>query len=144
FRQIPIPYGVAEVKVPWELSRFQHLPTLGIAYRLTGDDKYLRTITSQIDDWLTANRYGYGINWACTMDVAIRAVNWLWVGHLVADAPQVSDTFLTRLLSSLHYHGRHIARNIERYERGITTNHTLADYVGLLYLGLVLPDLTEA
>jgi hypothetical protein len=144
YKQIQIPYDRADIKVPWELSRAQHLPTLGMAYAATGDPGYAAEVVTQIDDWISANRPGYGVNWACTMDVAIRAVNWLWAYHLVADAPQVSDVFLTRLLASLLDHGHHIARNIERYERGITTNHTLADYVGLLYLGLLLPELTEA
>jgi hypothetical protein len=115
-----------------------------MAYAATGDPSYAAEVVTQIDDWISANRPGYGVNWACTMDVAIRAVNWLWAYHLVSDAPQVTDAFVTRLLASLLYHGRHIARNIERYERGVTTNHTLADYVGLLYLGLLLPELTEA
>jgi Heparinase II/III-like protein/Heparinase II/III N-terminus len=144
YKQVRVPYGRADIKVPWELSRCQHLPTLGMAYTATGNSDYAAEVVTQIDDWISANRPGYGVNWACTMDVAIRAVNWLWAYHLVSDAPQVTDAFLTRLLASLLYHGRHIARNIERYERGITTNHTLADYVGLLYLGLMLPELTEA
>jgi Heparinase II/III-like protein/Heparinase II/III N-terminus len=144
YKQIDIPYGRADIKVPWELSRAQHLPTLGMAYAATGDPDYAAEVVTQIDDWIVANRPGYGVNWACTMDVAIRAVNWLWACHLVSEAPQVTDAFLTRLLASLLSHGRHIARNIERYEHGITTNHTLADYVGLLYLGLLLPGLTEA
>jgi hypothetical protein len=33
-----------DVKVPWELSRMQHLPTLGKAYRLTKDERYAREI----------------------------------------------------------------------------------------------------
>jgi hypothetical protein len=144
YKQVEIPYGQADIKVPWELSRCQHLPTLGMAYVTTGDSGYAAEVVTQIDDWISANRPGYGVNWACTMDVAIRTVNWLWAYHLVSDASQVTDEFLTRLLASLLYHGRHIAQNIERYEHGITTNHTLADYVGLLYLGLLLPELADA
>jgi len=144
YKQITVPYDRADIKVPWELSRCQHLPTLGMAYAATGDADYASVAVAHIDDWIASNRPGYGVNWACTMDVALRAVNWLWTLHLVADSSPVSDTFLTRLLASLLCHGRHIARNIELYERGITTNHTLADYVGLLYLGLLLPDLPEA
>jgi hypothetical protein len=144
YKQIKIPHGRADIKVPWELSRCQHLPTLGMAYVATGDSDYAGEIVTQIDDWIVANSPGYGVNWACTMDVAIRAVNWLWAYHFVLDAPQATDAFLVRLLASLLCHGRHIARNIEKYEHGITTNHTLADYVGLLYLGLLLPELADA
>jgi len=144
YRQVPIPEGRADIKVPWELSRCQHFPTLGMAYRATGDARYSGEVVAQIDDWIRSNPPGYGVNWACAMDVAIRAVNWLWAYHLVADADQLSDEVLARLLASLLAHGRHISRNIERYRGGITTNHTLADYVGLLYLGLLMPEFRDA
>jgi hypothetical protein len=56
----------------------------------------------------------------------------------------VSAEFTLRLLASLLAHARHIRRNIERYDGGLTTNHTVADHAGLLHLGLVLADLPEA
>jgi hypothetical protein len=144
YRTVPIPYGRADIKVPWELSRCQHLPTVAMAYAASRERRFAAEVVAQIDDWIDANPTGYGVNWACTMDVAIRAVNWLWAYELIADAADVSDEFLGRFLSSLLAHGRHVHRNIERYRDGITTNHTLADYVGLLYLGLLLPQLADA
>jgi hypothetical protein len=144
YRRIRVPYDVADIKVPWELSRCQHLPTLGMAFAATGDERYAREAVAQIDDWISCNRPGYGVNWACTMDVAIRAVNWLWTYQLIAGSAALDDRFLTRFLASLAAHGRHISRNIERYEGGITTNHTLADFVGLVYLGLLLPEFRSA
>src|SRR5262245_7493124 len=67
-----------DVKVPWELSRFQHSAILGQAYWLTGDERYSREFRSQVLDWIDSNPYKRGVNWACTMDVGIRAVNWIW------------------------------------------------------------------
>jgi hypothetical protein len=142
-KRIEIPYDRADIKVPWELSRCQHLPTLGVAYVATGDERYAREIVAQIDNWIAANPPGRGVNWACAMEVAIRAVNWLWAYHLVVPAQSLSDSFLARFIVSLIDHGRHIRRNIERYD-GITSNHTLADYTGLLYLGLLFPELVDA
>lgn len=144
YRQVPIPYDEADIKVPWELSRCQHLPTLGMAYAASGRAAYATEAVAQIDDWISQNSPGYGVNWACTMDVAIRAVNWMWTYHLIAPAEAVSDSFLVRFLGSLLAHGRHIRGNIELYRDGITTNHTLADFVGLFYLGILLPGLREA
>ena len=143
YRVVSVPYGRADIKVPWELSRCQHLPTLGMAFAASSDPGFAAAVVAQIEDWIAANPVGRGVNWACAMDVAIRAVNWLWAYELVAGAPSLSDEFLTRFLASLLAHGRHIRRNIERYD-GITTNHTLADYVGLLYLGALLPQLADA
>jgi len=144
YRRIPIPYGLADIKVPWELSRCQHLPVLGMGYAISHDDRYAREVVVQIEDWIRCNRPGYGVNWACTMDVALRVVSWLWAFHLIVQAPSVSDAFIERFLASLLAHGQHIARNLEIYRGGVTTNHTLADYIGLLYLGLLLPEFREA
>jgi uncharacterized heparinase superfamily protein len=144
YRQVPFPYGEAEAKVPWELSRFQHLPTLGMAYLATGLEEYAHEIVSEVQEWIDSNPVGRGINWVCTMEVAIRAVNWLWALQMIAGAAPMTDAFVTRFLASLVSHGNHISKNIEVYEGGITTNHTVADYVGLVYLGLLLPELDDA
>lgn len=144
YRKIRIPYDRADIKLPWELSRCQHLPTLGMAYASGRGERYAAEAVAQIDDWISANPPGKGVNWACTMDVAIRAVNWIWAYHLISGAQAVTDDFLVRLLAGLLRHARHIDANIEVYDRGVTTNHTLADYVGLLYLGFLLPDLEES
>ena len=66
-----------DVKIPWELSRFQYLNLLGQAYILTKNKEFANEFSSQIVDWIECNPFGFGVNWSSTMDVAIRAVNWL-------------------------------------------------------------------
>ena len=144
YQLVPIPYGRAEAKIPWELSRCQHLPTLGMAYIATGEERFAQEVVAQISDWLASNRPGCGINWVCAMDVAIRAVNWLWAWHLIASSEACSPEFTTSLITSLGLHGRHISANVEVYEGGLTTNHTVADYAGLAYIGILLPEFREA
>ncbi len=60
-----------DVKVPWELSRCQHFTTLGQAYWLTGDERYAQEFVAEVEDWIAGNPWGYGVNWACAMDVAL-------------------------------------------------------------------------
>jgi len=134
----------SDIKVPWELSRFQHLPTLGKAYWLTGDEKYAEEFVSEINNWIESNPPQYGANWACTMDVAIRAVNWLWGLYFFEDSPQVTDDFLVDFLESLITHGRHIRGNLEKGWGGINGNHYLSDIVGLVYLGVLFTEFKEA
>lgn len=133
----------ADVKIPWELSRFQHLPGLGQAYWLTGDRRYFQEFRSQILDWTRENRPGFGVNWACTMDVAIRAVNWIW-GYGFFRPEIVEDSaFGSLLLRSLFAHGRFIASNLEA-GGGANSNHYFADLVGLLFLGVLFRGSPEA
>ncbi len=144
---LDVPYGHlpgVDIKVPWELSRFQHLPVLAQAYLLTGRSQYADEVASQISDWIESNAPEHGVNWACPMEVAIRAVNWLWTLALLGNTPSVENGWLTDVLAMLQAHGRHLMRNLEVRSDGITANHYLADIVGLLYLGVCLRECKEA
>jgi hypothetical protein len=132
-----------DVKVPWELSRCQHFPTLGKAYWLTGDEKYAGEFVKEVDDWIANNPATFGVNWACTMDVAIRAVNWLWGLYFFRESPAVSDEFLGKFLKSLYLHGCFIMGNLEKDPSGRNSNHYLSDLAGLVYLGVLLPEVKD-
>ena len=135
----------SDIKIPWDLSRFQHLPTLGKAYWLMGNEKYALEFVDEIDDWIESNPPMYGVNWTTTMDIAIRAVNWIWGYYFFKDSQEVSDDFLVKFLESIFIHGRHIRSNLERsLLRGINNNHYLSDIVGLVYLGVMFPEFKEA
>jgi hypothetical protein len=66
-----------DIKIPWELSRFQHLPVLGRAYQLSGDGKYSKVFIDHVSDWLNHNSYLLGTNWVCAMEIGVRAINWI-------------------------------------------------------------------
>lgn len=137
-----------EVKLPWELSRMQHLPTLGKAYRLTKDDRYAREIVEQVTQWLDDNPCPYGVNWTCAMDVAIRIMNITWAYLFVRDASAVTNEFRSRLAVSIFQHGQFILFNLEyslRDDGSIANgNHYLTNIVGLLHLGLLCPQIRNA
>ncbi len=133
-----------DVKVPWELSRFQHLATLGKAYWCAGGDRYAAEFVAQVTHWIAQNPPQFGVNWACTMDIAIRAFNWLWGYALFRHAPQITPAFRRLFAGSLLAHGRHIMQNLERGADGTSSNHYLADLTGLAGLGIACPIFREA
>jgi uncharacterized heparinase superfamily protein len=127
-----LPFAVgdsSDIKVPWELSRFQHLPLLAAAARVTGDKRYLDEIGAQLDHWIEANPVEFGPNWYCTMDVAIRAANWVAALALCAEAAS-HEPWHSRALGSLLLHGRFIRTHLEWDDK--RGNHYLSDVVGLL------------
>lgn len=138
----PSPGGF-DIKLPWELSRCQHFAWLGQAYWLTGDEKYAREFRNQAEDWIQKNPPQYGVNWVCTMDVALRAINWLWGYAFFRQSPSLEDNFHLLFYRSLLSHGRHIMSNLEWSEK-FTGNHYLSDIVGLVYLGILLPEFRES
>ncbi len=129
-----------DVKVPWELSRFQHLTNLGQAYWLTDNKKYTKEFINEIEDWIDNNPLRYGVNWRCTMDVAIRTCNWISGFYFLKNSKEITDKFLLQFLKSLLAHGRHIERNLEKGWSRITSNHYLSDIAGLIYLGIFFKD----
>lgn len=140
---LPAKYpGGYDIKVPWELSRCQHFSWLGQAYWFTDDEKYACEFVTQVEDWIEGNPWPWGVNWACTMDVAIRAVNWLWGYHFFKYSPSLNDDFILKFFKSLLVHGRHISDNLAWSE--INTNHYLSHIVGLVYLGILCPEFKEA
>lgn len=132
-----------DVKVPWELSRMQHLPMLALAFALDGGDSYVREFGNQVLDFSAANPPRYGVNWACTMDVAIRAANWLLAYDLFHSAGATFDApFLTEFTRSVYQHGLHIVNHLEWNEQ-LRGNHYLADIVGLLFVATHLSATAE-
>lgn len=134
----------ADVKVPWELSRGQHLPWLAQSALLLDRDDCALEVVAQIREWIAANRPEYGVNWVCAMDVALRAVNWIWAASLLARHRAVDDAFYVELIGSLADHAAFIEGNLEDPSDGIRTNHYLADLLGLLYIGACVPELPRA
>jgi hypothetical protein len=131
---------VGDHKVVWELNRHQHLVTLAQAWRFTGQPEFLREIEAQLEGWWGQNPYGYGINWASALEVAFRALSWIWVFHLAGDA--ISETFRRRLLDSLYLHGRHISGNLSVYFSPNT--HLLGEAVALHAIGALFPEFPRA
>jgi len=127
-----------DVKFPEELSRLAHLVTLAQACFLTQEERYLQEIIVQLEDWHCSNPPGYGINWACTMGVGIRAVNVLFAIGLLQEELRSHQAYrqrLYRLLPSFVFnHALYIAKNLES-----PSSHLLGDLTGLAYLADCYP-----
>jgi hypothetical protein len=134
--------GLADIKLPWELARCQHWPLLGQAYRLSSDERYAQEIADELADFMEANPLGIGVNWTCTMDVAIRAANWALGLELIRSCPGLPAGFWRAAYDALFDHAGFIERNLEnRFE--VTSNHFLSNVAGLFYLAMVFGDLPE-
>lgn len=133
----------SDVKVPWELSRFQHFFTLGKSYLLTNNEKYSLEFKEEIEDWIKNNPVEMSVNWACTMDIAIRAVNWVMGYFFFKDSKSISKDFLTIYNKNLYLHGRYIIKNLENQGEH-TGNHYLSNIVGLIWLGIYFGEFVVA
>ena len=138
----------ADVKLPFELSRLQHFPTLGKAYRITKNEAYARELAAQVEHWLDDNPCHTGINWRTAMDVALRVVNLLWGLAFIDDSPALTAPLKERIWRSLWEHGQYLVRHLEFSVRPDGSlgnhNHYLSNLVGLVYLGVLFPEFQAA
>ena len=140
-----------DIKVPWELARLQHLPTLALAAHSANPEEhgfrraevYVAEFRNQVLDFIATNPPGFGVNWSCAMDVAIRAANMLVARDIVLASGASLDTeFEAAFFASVLAHGRHILNNLEWSPR-FRGNHYLANIVGLLFVAVYLPCTPE-
>ena len=68
------PFDNIDVKYVWEFNRHQFLHHLGIAYYLTGEEKYAKKFKVLLLDWIKKNPPLYGINWGSGLDISIRLI----------------------------------------------------------------------
>jgi hypothetical protein len=124
----------SDIKVPWELSRLQWLIPAGQAFMLSGDDRYALAVRGVIEEWDEANPLGLGVNWACTMDVALRGISLAWLFRAFHTAPSWRDgDFRFRVLRLLYLHGDFTRRHLEWSD--VNGNHLTADASGLVVMG---------
>jgi len=119
---------IGDHKIIWELNRHQHLVTLAQA-------GFRDEILAQWTHWQSENPYPIGINWASTLEVAFRALSWLWVRYFIGD-------FHPDLIPALHVHGWYIERFLSTYFSPNT--HLLGEGVALFAIGTMCPQIVDA
>jgi hypothetical protein len=133
---------VGDHKIVWEPNRHTFLVTLAQAFALTGDGKYARRAARLLDEWLEANPFGVGISWASSLEVALRAIAWLYAWPVFRSNSCFSRQLCERWLRSIALHATHIARHASHYFAPNT--HLIGEGVGLYLIGLLFPEIDKA
>lgn len=124
-------------KIIWELNRHQHFFTLGAAFWLSGDERFARVFADQLDQWMDQNPPGIGINWSSSLEVAFRAMSWIWAFHFFEESDALTPGLFKKALGHLYLHGRHIEQYLSKYYSPNT--HLTGEALALYYLGSQLP-----
>lgn len=138
YQRVPQNDGT-DIKVVWELSRCHHLLWLGQAYMITHDERYAKELVDQILNWIEQNPLMYSINWTCSMDVAFRAINWMYALNMINSSKNLTDEICDKIYLSLYEHGFFIYNNLEK-TIPYSGNHYLSDIVGLIYIAAIFPS----
>lgn len=124
-------------KILWELNRHQHFFSLGVAYWLTDDERFAEVFARHLNSWMDDNPPGLGMNWASSLEVAFRAISWIWAFHFFKKSDHFTPKLFFKAAKFLHLHGRHIEKYLSTYYSPNT--HLTGEALGLYYLGTQLP-----
>ncbi len=132
----------ADAKVIHELNRHQHLPRLGKAFFLTGDEFYGREAVGQIENWIDQNPKWSGVNWQSSLEIAIRSISWMWTVFLLLSSESLAETNLRRICRSLFAQLDHVYRYPSVYTSPNT--HLIGEATALFIGGLLFQELPRA
>lgn len=129
-----------DYKMIWELNRHQHLPLLAQAWLFTGRGEYLEEIERQLPGWRAANPVGAGMNWASALEIAFRALSWMWTWHFVSG--QLSAGTRKLLVEGIEEHARFLEYNLSFYHSPNT--HLIGEALALEAAGVLFPHFRQA
>ncbi len=137
----------ADIKVPWELGRLQHLITLSLAYYLekssgktAKSEHFSKEFCNQIIDFRLSNPPRFGTQWMSAMDVSIRAVNLLVSYSYFKQAGcQFDKQFESMFVEMILEHSQFVQNNLE-WSSGMRGNHYLAGISALIIISAYLPS----
>jgi len=123
----------ADAKVMWEIGRLPQLWRFAQARWLTGDPKWTQAWTHTVSEFRLANLPGRGVQWACAMEVSLRAINIALTCALVeAERSDVAEM--------LDEHCAYVATHLED-TGAVRTNHYAGDLAGIVVAGAMFPEL---
>lgn len=126
-----------DVKVPWEISRFQYLLYLAEGYILDKNNQaYRYEFCSILDNWISKNKIGYGVNWVISMEVSIRAINLCLSLIIFWNDLSIKEKkrYLTLVFEHLYY------LKLFPEISDVAGNHHLAGLMGIFIIESILLD----
>ena len=126
---------VGDIKYLWEPNRHLHLLTLGQAWFLSKDPRYLACLRQHLTSWLDQCPYLRGPNWTSSLELGIRLINWSAVWQLIdgVESPLFDgaegNALRDRWLRSIYQHADFIQSYFSRFSSA--NNHLIGEATGL-------------
>jgi hypothetical protein len=134
---------VGDIKYLWEPSRHLELVTLALAWRTSGDTKYLIGAGQLLSSWFDQCPYPNGVHWTSSLELAVRLVNWSFAWQLIDGDDSAlfhgeeGARLKARWLASIYQHCHFICGYFSRYSSA--NNHLFGEYMGLFMASVVWP-----
>jgi len=133
--------GYGDIRSLWEINRHAALVDLAKAHYLTGEKGYRLRCLELLRSWFQQNPYGLGVNWTSALEVAMRALAWVWV-YFFLGGGGLHSRDREQMLVGLHEHGIYLERHLSKYFS--PNNHLIGEATALYVIGSLFPELAKA
>jgi hypothetical protein len=136
---------VGDIKYLWEPNRHLHLVTLAQAWAFTRNPKYAAALREHLESWFIACPHPMGPNWASSLEVAIRLVNWSIAWQLLEKdflSKEENAGFRDRWLASVWQHATFVRGWFSLHSSA--NNHLMGEACGLYLAALTWPHWRES
>ena len=123
------------------LNRWYHGITLAKAYFYIGDEGYVETFATLLENWIDDNPVNPASPAWESYSVTERIVNWIFAYHLLIRSNTFQERALVLLLSALASHARYLSEHLELKENH---NHLINNARALFEVGVVFPEFDGA
>lgn len=119
-------FGEGDIKIVWELSRFDWVTDLTRIYKVTGESGYLNRLNDLLNNWSSGNPVNTGPNWKCGQECSFRIMKLLTAAFCL-------DQYFSPCSSLIEMVKQHVLRiypNIN-YSVSQNNNHSVSEAAGL-------------
>ncbi|MFH1922687.1 MAG: alginate lyase family protein [Planctomycetota bacterium] len=134
--------GQVDFKYVWELGRQQYLVELARGWQFTGNERFAARAREIMLDWIEHNPLYEGIHWTSALEVAVRAISWLWTLASLSEWAGWQAGELNRVAASLADHATYLENHFSFHSSPY--NHLIGEATGLYLIGVALETLDES
>lgn len=127
---------IGDARTNWELHRHFQFALLAKAFYYSGDERHRQELQDLLGDWCKQNPYLMGIAWTSVMEVAIRAINWMFTLAYMKASGKADDDLIATLNTGIVNMLDYVERHHSRYSSA--NNHLIVEATALLLGGYAL------
>ncbi|MCG3117426.1 MAG: heparinase II/III family protein [Candidatus Manganitrophus sp. SA1] len=136
-------YG--DIRIAWEPSRLQQLVGLGLLSKEASPEvgrQAADLLEAQFLSWIEANPFLTGIHYISAMECGLRLIAACHALDLVRDRLRDPESVWFALIRLIEEHASLIEKRLSVHSS--VGNHTLAEAAGLIYAGVLFPEMRGA
>ncbi|MFB6732275.1 alginate lyase family protein [Bacillus mobilis] len=115
--------SIGDIRFTWEINRHLFFVNLALQYKTGKNPEALSILKEHFYTWVEENPFLKGVNWASSMEIAIRSYQWMITYHILSEIKD--EKFLKDLLRGIKNSIQYVFENLSLYSSA--NNHLILE-----------------